>query len=181
MDFRIVVMIRTFAFLLLLICGGSCKESVEHKTSATKVLNATTYEKGSGLAVVSELAQVDSLQILYYDDPIGDSLRYSRYFSHTATNDTAVINLLLRNLDNPFDKRKEISDCRSEGKIFLFKKGDPLKTVYFSTNCHTCCHLYFIHNGEFIYFAIDLVLIDTLRRSKPDKSSLLHRFFTITT
>lgn len=158
-----------YAIVLILIAVWSCQESVNNKISTTATANAKGFEKSSGLAVAPDLENVDSLQILYYDDPDGDSLRYARYYKHTVTSDSSLINALLRNLGTPFDKRNDIRDCRSEGKIFLFRNGDPLKTVYFSTRCNTCCYLYFIQDGEFLYFEISSEMIEALHRNKPDK------------
>ncbi len=97
-------------------------------------------------------AAADSLQILYYDDPDGDSLRYSRFYSYVSTADTLVLNTLMSDLHRPFVETGERRQCRSEGKIYLYGDSEPLKTIYFSTRENGCRYLYLIRDGNFLYF-----------------------------
>jgi hypothetical protein len=121
----------------------------------------------SGIGTEPTLTKTDSLQIIYYDDPDGDSLRYTRYFKYIDVKDTAVINTLLANLLFPFEKRDSIKDCRSEGKLYLYdKKQEAIKTVYFSTRCDTCCYLYFIKEGAFYYSKLSDPFKRTLQENK---------------
>lgn len=100
------------------------------------------------------LSQTDSLQVLFYDDPDGDSLRYSRFFSYTETTDTAQIQFLLQELNQIYVQEPEARPCRSEGKLYLLKGDDMVKTVYFSARQDSCRYFYFIKDGAFIYLPL---------------------------
>ena len=114
--------------------------------------NKSVFKTGS--EVLPGLMDVDSLQILYYDDPYGDPKRYSRYFKYVSTSDEAVVRPLLSNLNSTFELKQNVTECRSQGKIFLFNDGQPLKTVYFSAMKDSCSYLYFIKDGLFYEFDI---------------------------
>jgi hypothetical protein len=121
----------------------------------------------TGLAVAPALRQADSLQILYYDDPDGDSLRYTRFYQYVTTKDRQTIDELLASLDQPVEKHQENRKCRSEGKIYLFnKEANPIKTVYFSTRCDTCCYLYYIVEGHFYYTPVSEAFKNRLKVNK---------------
>lgn len=115
----------------------------------------TTTKTYTGLDIAG-LHQADSLQILFFTDPFGkDSLRYTRFFKHYNTSAAAVVQPILKNLDQLFILRTEVMKCRSEGKIFLFKGTQELKTVYFNTQANgDCAYMYFIKDGGFYYFPI---------------------------
>lgn len=115
----------------------------------------------------SQLRSVDSLELLYYKDPDGDSLRYTRFYTYLATKDSSMINGLINNLEDSSEIRKEIKPCRSEGKIFAHKGDQPVKTIYFSTRCDTCCYVYYIKDGEFLYFKLSEGLKEEIIRKKP--------------
>jgi hypothetical protein len=100
------------------------------------------------------LTGTDSLQVLFYDDPDGDSLRYSRFFTYTETTDTTQIGALLRELNQVYVQEPRARSCRSEGKLYLLKGEDVLKTVYFSARQDSCRYFYFIRNGNFIYLPL---------------------------
>lgn len=107
-----------------------------------------------GLELEPQIMQTDSLQILYYDNPHGDSLRYSRFYHYITSIDSSLISSVLSDLNQPFEQLNEIKKCRSEGKIYMYGKEEPLKTIYFSTRCDSCCYLYFIKDGKFLYFSL---------------------------
>lgn len=98
------------------------------------------------------LAKADSLQFLYYDDPDGGSLRYTRFFTLAETTDTAQINTLISEMNQVYVQEPKARGCRSEGKLFLLNGDAVLKTVYFSTRGDSCRYFYFIRDGAFFYF-----------------------------
>lgn len=106
-----------------------------------------------GLDLIPVVKQTDSVQILFYKDPDGDPKRYTRFFTHLSTTDSILTRTLLNSLDQSFQEYSQVKDCRSEGKMYLFKQGaeDPLQTIYFSTRCDSCCYVYYINNGLFYY------------------------------
>lgn len=117
------------------------------------------------------LWEADSLQILYYDNPDGDSLRYARFFTYTETNDSLKVNSLLKELNQVFIQHGKPKNCRSEGKLFLLNKADVLKTIYFSTRGDTCSYLYFIKDGGFIYFPLS----ENAKKFLIENKSLAHK------
>lgn len=157
--------------LLIGICVAivSCnneEKKTQNDAESTKDSAANAYRVRSGLEWEPLLQQADSLEILYYDNPDGDSLRYTRFFKYTATKDSGTINGLLANFRQPVEQRNAIKECRSEGKIYVLGKGQPLKTVYFSTRCDTCCYLYYIKSGAFYYSKLSEGFKNTLIENK---------------
>ncbi len=126
------------------------KEDTNPQQPAAEIRIANT-----GFDAEPRLRDTDSIQVLYYDDPDGDSLRYSRFFRYAVTADTATISQLLSGFEKPFNESLVPRACRSEGKMFLFAKEKELKTVYFSTRCDSCCYLYFIKDGKFLYYDLN--------------------------
>lgn len=126
---------------------------------------------------IAGLRGADSVQILFFTDPYGkDSLRYTRFFKHYNSSDTAIVNPLLQNLDKLFVLRNEVMNCRSEGKLFFFKGEQELKTVYFNTggnakagasNNENCRFLYFIKDGGFYYVPVNAEIAAMLNKLKP--------------
>ncbi len=95
----------------------------------------------------------DSLQFIFYDNPGIDSMRYSRYFKFYNTSDSIVIRSLIKQLKQNYRVQDTTGSCRSEGKIYMFSKDAPLKTIYFST-LKTCNYSYFIKDGMFYYMQL---------------------------
>lgn len=133
--------------------GGDRKESTEKDTLNKK--EPVIRIANTGWDAEPRLGTTDSIQVLFYDDPDGDSLRYSRYFRYTTTGDSVLIRQLLSGFQNTYSDLAAPRDCRSEGKMYLFAGEQELKTVYFSTRCDTCCYLYFIRDGRFLYFSLE--------------------------
>lgn len=151
---------------LLLSCNSNDKKQ-QSGSELTKDTTVNTTEL-TALDVEPKLRKADSLQILYYDDPDGDSLRYTRFFRYTITKDPATLNDLIGSLSNPVEKYNENKKCRSEGKIYVFdkQKEEPLKTIYFSTRCDTCCYLYYIKEGVFYYSSLSINFKNKLKENK---------------
>lgn len=154
----------------LLICAGlfaCCNNSKKKQSAAASSIDSVGNYPKNGIETEPLLQQADSLQILYYDNPDGDSIRYTRFYQYTATKDTSTINWLLDNLNLPVKQQSVVKNCRSEGKIYVFgKREEPIKTIYFSTRCDTCCYLYFIKEGAFYYSALSENFKDKLKKNK---------------
>ena len=133
----------------------SCNNSTTNTTADDKTAtNDSTLVPKTIRDIEPGLWKADSLQILYYDNPDGDSLRYTRYFTFIETADSVKVAALLNELDQVFVQYYKPKGCRSEGKLFLLNKEDVVKTVYFATRSDTCSYLYFIKDGSFIYFPL---------------------------
>jgi hypothetical protein len=133
-----------WACLLLL----SCNTPTADKETKPLPTNAAV----TAFDLDARLTKTDSIILFFYDDPYGnDSLRYTRYYTQTSTTDTAIIKSLLFNLKSTVDKAEQLRHCRSEGKVFCYSQGKVFQTIYFSTRCADCCHLYLIKDGFFYY------------------------------
>ncbi len=142
-------------YIIIIICFvilAGCNTKTSNKNVVSKNSATSSVSNITGVDVEPGLEGVDSLQILYYDNPDGDSLRYTRFFKYVNVIDSSFISALKNELKQPFNKKKGMIPCRSEGKMYLYSKQAVIKTVYFSTRCESCCHLFFISNGSFIYF-----------------------------
>jgi hypothetical protein len=139
-----------YIFLLITVLLIGCGDSSDLERS--KIEQSDFYKIDDSFS--SHLKKTDSLQVLYFDNPDGDSLRYTRFYKYVDSKDSGLIGTLLSDLNQPFEKRNEVKNCRSEGKIFLYDEEKPLKTIYFSNRCDSCCYLYYIQDGAFLYFPI---------------------------
>lgn len=160
-----------------IITGCNGENATQTKTTTVEVTDSVASQTAIDIA---GLRQADSVQVLFYNDPYGkDSLRYARFFKHYNTSDTAIVKPLLKGLDQLFSVRNEVLNCRSEGKLFFFKGGKELKTVYFNTGGKAkaiktklpkvadCAFLYFIKDGVFIYLPIQSETVALLQSLKP--------------
>ena len=158
------------SFLLLLAaCNNQPDEQKPKEESGSSVPDV---ELLNGLTLPPGLKEADSMQVIYYDDPDGDTLRYTRYFTYVNSSDTSELNPLKQSLAAPLTPEDRVHNCRSEGKIYFYKGDEVAKTVYFSTRCDKCCHLYYIHNGRFFYFNISENAAEGLRgmRKRAEKA-----------
>jgi hypothetical protein len=155
-------------FFVWLLAACNTTEKGKIKATTNDSLVAKEYKLKTGIDVEPVIARTDSLQILYYDNPDGDSLKYTRFYTHTNNRDSGTINLLLAELNNPFELRNELKKCRSEGKLYLYGEKESLKTIYFSTRCDSCCYLYFIKDGAFLYFPLSKNFNNIINKNKVE-------------
>ncbi|MBB1283140.1 hypothetical protein HRH25_02060 [Flavisolibacter sp. BT320] len=135
---------------LLLSCASNSNGKAAGREDTTAAISITKRV----FDLEPALANTDSLQVLFYDDPDGDSLRYSRFFTYTETADTAQVQSFLQELNGVYVQEPKARPCRSEGKLFLLKGEDVLKTVYFAARQDSCRYFYFIKDGSFIYLPL---------------------------
>lgn len=154
------VSIALYGILVAAACGSNT-DSVEAKSDVSR--DTVVFRKG--LDLVPDVRYTDSAQMLFYKDPDGDPKRYTRFYTHLSLTDSGFIKPLLSSLDQSFQEYSQVKNCRSQGKIYLFKKGgeDPLQTVYFSTRCDSCCYVYYIRNGLFYYMNMTDELSEKLK------------------
>lgn len=153
------------AWLFILGCNDDNTKEVHIKPLTADTTNKTSLVR-TGIDAEPKLLSADSIQIIYYDDPDGDTLRYARFFSYFNTNDTAILNELHKTLASSVSILQEARKCRSQGKMYLLKGEDPVKTVYFSTKDGECSYLYFIKDGLFYYFQLPEATKTMLKKQK---------------
>ncbi|HVG16166.1 MAG TPA: hypothetical protein VM935_14445 [Chitinophagaceae bacterium] len=163
MNIKNLIIIICFAGLAG--CNNNTVDSSGHKNKPSTI---PIKEKLTGVDVEPLLEGADSLQILYYDNPDGDSLRYTRFFRYVNVTDSTFIVALKNGLRQTFIQKTEMIKCRSEGKMYVYKKQAIIKTIYFATRCDRCCHLFFISNGSFLYFTLPETLSKELNTLKKD-------------
>jgi len=134
---------------------AACNNTSKQNPSITTAEVADTVKLLSISALDARLADTDSVAILFYKDPHGtDSLRYTRYYTQYNSNNSNVIKTLLANLNDATVKLEKMKPCRSEGKMWIFKKGQIFQTIYFSSKDANCSFLYIIKDGFFYYSAM---------------------------
>jgi len=138
-----------FSILLLIKLAAGCSGVEEKKTESKASLFATT------LDIDERLKKADSLVVVFYKDPYGtDSLRYTRYYTQISIVDSTALNLLQQQLLQKTSKQEKYRNCRGEGKIWCYTKNKIFQTIYFSTQCNNCCHVYIIKDGFYYYTPI---------------------------
>ena len=145
-------------YLIAIVCLFTlfaCNNNANNTKISTTGEVADTVKLVSIAALDSRLANADSVVMLFYNDPHGaDSLRYTRYYTQYNSNDTALLGNLKASLTDATVKLEKIKNCRSEGKIWVFKQGQIFQTIYFSSKDAACSFLYIIKDGFFYYAAM---------------------------
>lgn len=133
----------------------------------------------TGMDVYPAFKKADSVQVLFYKDPFGaDSLRYYRFFTYLALADTGVLATIQNALGAPVTGMEQ-KTCRSEGKLYLLRGDEIIKTVYFNLQPGACNHLYFMKDGNFYYLPVSeglTALLSQLRLQAKEPPSELAAF-----
>ena len=158
------LLIVLFAFTA---CNNAGDKTLSKGTTKDSI-SVNEYKPKTGLEAEPLISKTDSLQIIYYDDPDGDSLRYTRFYSYLSSTDSGFIQQVVQQLNQPFQQLNENKPCRSEGKIYLYQKAESAKTIYFSTRCDSCCYLYFIKDGAFLYFPMAPEVGEIIKKKKSE-------------
>jgi hypothetical protein len=161
-----------FTNVLLLLLLTACNNGDDQpKNEGTAITTTDAEEPGEGAPILQldeRLHETDSLVFVFYKDPHGkDSLRYTRYYSEYHSTDTSLIDLVKDNLKDTTQRLEKIKNCRSEGKIWCFTKGNVYQTIYFSAHNQGCSFVYIIKNGQFYYSDISTKLANQLAELKP--------------
>jgi hypothetical protein len=161
--------ISTTYFGIILItaflCG--CKNNESKKQTQKNSISLTAID------LDERLKTTDRLVVVFYKDPYGeDSLRYTRYYTQASVTDLKEMGFLQKELAQTFTGQEKRRNCRGEGKIWCFTKGKIFQTLYFSTRCDDCCHVYFIKDGNFYYSRILSSTTSWLEAIKPISAEL---------
>ena len=144
-----------FVFALLTVVVLACNNpGTDHKKKITATVDNTVAPDAGGsiMQLDGRLKDVDSLVFIFYKDPHGtDSLRYTRFYKDFHSTDTALIALVQNSLHDSVERLERVRPCRSEGKIWCFRRGDIFQTIYFSAHNKDCSFVYIIKNGQFYY------------------------------
>jgi hypothetical protein len=157
---------KVFVAVALVFLLANCNPATAPKqplaeTSADSITLITT-----GITLEPRFKEIDSVAVLFYNDPFGDDAeRYTRYYKTFTSNSDSLIGLLQQNMAEPFTE-DSLRNCRSEGKMYCFTKGKVVQTVYFSMQANGCNHLYFINTARYYYFIPMPALVAQLAKVK---------------
>jgi len=156
--------VSTLLFLFLSSFLFSCTQADNNKADTLIVSTSEINSQNLSIIALDErLHAADSLVFVFYKDPQGkDSLRYTRFYKQYASIDTNLIKFVKDNLQDSTTRFEKIKNCRSEGKIWCFTKGEIFQTIYFSSFSSDCSFLYIIKNGQFYYSAISSAMSKNL-------------------
>ncbi|MBC7948505.1 MAG: hypothetical protein H7Y42_11530 [Chitinophagaceae bacterium] len=133
-----------FTILAIALTAGCSNDNASNRQAVDKTARIADLDP--------RLATADSLVVVFYKDPYGnDSLRYTRYYTQASVTDTKPISILQDQVAQEWAREEWRRNCRGEGKIWCFTKGKVFQTLYFSTRCDDCCHVYLIKDGIFYY------------------------------
>ena len=155
---------KYFTLFVCAILIAACNNTSNNNDSSVTAEVADTVQLVSISDLDPRLADADSVAILFYKDPHGtDSLRYTRYYTQYNSSNGNEINILKENLIDATVKLEKMKSCRSEGKMWVFKKGQIFQTIYFSSKDANCSFLYIIKDGFFYYSAMPYSFAVTLK------------------
>ena len=162
---------HTFQFFVsALLFFTACVQQKQKADPSTMVPSSVedTYNTNTTILMLDErLNHIDSLVFVFYKDPLGnDSLRYTRFYTQYSTTETKDINILKNEINQPTERFEKVKKCRSQGKIWCFKKGEIFQTLYFSDFGGDCTFMFFIKNGQFYYCPLKTDFIETIRNLK---------------
>lgn len=154
-----------YTLLLLVACMLFACQS-NQPTNVAKTAKDSTVLITTGLGLEPDLATADSISILFYKHPFTDDKeQYTRFYTSYQTTTDTLLALLKENMSQPFTE-DSLRDCRSEGKMYVFSKGQVAQTIYFTTQSPQCTHLYFINTGRYYYFPFQAALQQRLTALK---------------
>lgn len=106
---------------------------------------------GSAASFLPNQGAIDSLEILYYDNPQDDSLRYTRFFTFLATSNQELRTQIDSMFWGSYQQMAQVPSDRSDGKIYCYYQGEVVKTIYFKAMdvSNNIRFAYFIHNGNY--------------------------------
>ncbi|MBC7827038.1 MAG: hypothetical protein H7122_04785 [Chitinophagaceae bacterium] len=153
------ISVLLFSFgALLCSCNDPQIKKKQNKEDAFKTL----------VDIDERLRSADSLVVVFYKHPYGaDSLRYTRYYTQISVVGPVELELLQQQLKQKAIRLEKHRYCRGEGKVWCYSKGKIFQTLYFSTLCDNCCHVYLIKDGFFFYTDILKSFTSWLTSVKP--------------
>ena len=168
---------------LLVLCSVvfvACQESPQTATQSVPLTPAIDPRKDAQLLfqVDSLLPRVDSLVLVYFDDPFGpDSLRYPRFYSQYSLTQKDSIQSFIQPMNEAVKAVEVKRDCRIEGKIWCYGSGKMIQTIYWSSHPSGCRFQYLIRDGLFYYFSLTDQQLSSLNQwkkqaSKPSATSV---------
>lgn len=112
-----------YGFLFSALFLGSCGEEVSRGTD-----------------ILPGLALIDSVDILFFREP-----ENQRFYTYVSTSDPALIRPLQVNCGTAIIDN---DNCKKEGKIYCYRRGNIITTLYYGYKDDSCSFLRFIKNGE---------------------------------
>lgn len=145
-----------FAFAMLMMLGA-CQTHTDTKTRPYAPTVSFDPRKDAQLLfqVDSLLPRVDSLVLVYFDDPFGmDSLRYTRYYRQFSVVGQDTVQAFIQPMNESVKAVEAKRSCRIEGKLWCYAGGKMIQTIYWSSRPSNCRFQYLIRDGLFYYFSL---------------------------
>ena len=130
--------------------------------SISLVLISCGQEKVTGVSLMPEIKETDSVEIIFFKEP-GNQ----RFYTYLPSRDKSFIENLVNDLDKKPETEKDENTCVKEGKIYMHKQGKIFNTIFFSYNDNSCLFLRVIKNGKLYYFPISESLREKLIQYRP--------------
>ncbi len=157
---------KAFVAIALVFLLANCQSATEPTQPSEEATTDTITLITTGTTLEPRFLEMDSIAVLFYNDPFGgDAERYTRYYKTFTSNTDSIIGLLQANMAMPFTE-DSLRNCRSEGKMFCFTKGKVIQTVYFNTKQDGCYQMYFINTARYYYFKPMPALVAQLAKVK---------------
>jgi hypothetical protein len=154
--------IFSFIVLITAITAVGCNNNKVEVKEKQPALVESTFD------IDERLKGADSLVVVFYKDPYGtDSVRYTRFYTQISVVEASSLELLQQQLAEKVIKEEQYRKCRGEGKIWCFSNGKIFQTLYFSTRCDKCCHVFIIRDGFYYYSSISPTFVKWLTSIKP--------------
>jgi hypothetical protein len=150
-----------FLFIILVCLCCAC----QNQTGSKKIDTASPLAR----EIDARWQGIDSMVIVFYDDPYGmDSLRYTRFYTQWTTQRADYMQSLQSQLSEQYERKMMRDSCRGEGKIWCFSNGKIRQTLYFNIGAQwTCRYVYWINDGQFFYHKPLPGFLELLQLAKP--------------
>ena len=120
-------------------------------------------EKHDTTAIKVETEQVafpDSTELYFYKDPNDLKTNYKQAFNADSAFRSSIIQQIH---GTPLTQSFE---CVFDAKIYLFKNGEPYKTVYAAYKAKDCQYLCYVKDGHKVFFPITPAVIQVLQAAE---------------
>ena len=146
-----------FLFVILIALGAACQEQAADQSRLYKLESNIDPRKDAQqlFQVDSLLPQVDSMVVVYFDDPFGkDSLRYTRFYTQYSWMGLDSTKAYIQPMNESVKAVETKRNCRIEGKIWCYVSGKMVQTIYWASQPSGCRFQYLIRDGLFYYVSL---------------------------
>lgn len=129
--------------------NGKPGSAGKHDTAAIKV-------------ETEQVAFPDSTELYFYKDPNDLKTNYKQAFNA----DSAFRSSIMQEING--QPLAQSLECLFDAKIYLFKNGEPYKTVYAAYKTKDCQYLCYVKDGHKVFFPINPAIIQVLQAAEAN-------------